>query len=132
MPFFFDSIKDAGVAAATAARTQSGSATLEIPVPVFGCNASNCRAVPMDLAADAAVSLTLYGTGIRNRSSLASVTVTISGVSVPVSYAGAQSDLAGTDQVRVALPLSLRGSGETNVVLAVDGQTANTVTVNVR
>jgi uncharacterized protein (TIGR03437 family) len=114
-----------GVAAATAQR-------LGIPVPVFECSASSCRAIPLDLATDAPLYLTLYGTGIRNRSLLAKVTVTVNGVRVPVSYAGPQSDMAGTDQVTVALPLSLQASGETSIVLSVDGQTANTVTVNVR
>jgi hypothetical protein len=31
----------------------------------------------------------------------------------------------------VLLPLTLRGSGEANVILTVDGQTANVVTINV-
>jgi uncharacterized protein (TIGR03437 family) len=114
-----------GVAAATA--TLRG-----IPVPVFACDSANCHAMPLDLAADSSLTLNLYGTGIRNRSSLANVTVTIDGQSVEVSYAGPQSDLAGVDQVRVPLPFSLQESGESNVVLKVDGQTANTVTVNVR
>ena len=76
--------------------------------------------------------LTLYGTGIRNRSSLANVTVTIHGTNVPVLYAGLQPDFPGLDQVNVALTLNLRGSGESNVVLTVDGQTSNTVTVNIK
>jgi uncharacterized protein (TIGR03437 family) len=38
----------------------------------------------------------------------------------------------GLDQVNAALVLSLRGSGESKVVLSVDGQTANTVTINVQ
>ena len=74
----------------------------------------------------------MYGTGIRNRSSLSNVTVTINGVNVPVLYAGPQPEFTGLDHVNVALTLNLRGSGETNVVLVVDGQTASPVTVNVR
>jgi hypothetical protein len=34
--------------------------------------------------------------------------------------------------VNVALTLNLRGSGESNVVLTVDGQTSNAVTVNIQ
>ena len=60
------------------------------------------------------------------------MTVTINGVSVPVLYAGPQPEFAGLDQVNVALTLNLRGSGETTVVLVVDGQKSNSVTVNVR
>jgi uncharacterized protein (TIGR03437 family) len=67
-----------GVAAATAAS------------PVFQCGTSGCVAVPINLAADAPNYLTLYGTGIRNRSSLTNVQVTVNGVSVPVEYAGPQ------------------------------------------
>jgi uncharacterized protein (TIGR03437 family) len=121
-----------GVAAATAMRMNSVSSKVGIPVPVFDCSTSICRAIPLDLSPDRPLYLTLYGTGIRNRSSLANVTVTIGGVSVPVSYAGSQSDLGGTDKVIVTVPLGLQGSGETIMVLSVDGQTANTVTVNVR
>ena len=58
--------------------------------------------------------------------------VTINGKSVPVLYAGPQPDYEGLDQVNVALTLNLRGSGESNVVLTVDGQPSNTVTVNIK
>jgi uncharacterized protein (TIGR03437 family) len=121
-----------GVAAATAVRTQAGAKGLKEPVPVFACGAPGCVAIPVDLGIDTPVYLSLFGTGIRNRSSLSNVTVTINGVSVPVVYAGPQPEFAGLDQVNVELTLNLRGSGETNVVLVVDGQTANPVTVNVR
>jgi uncharacterized protein (TIGR03437 family) len=53
-------------------------------------------------------------------------------MSVPVLYAGSQPSYAGLDQVNVSLSLSLRGSGESNVVLTVDGQTSNTVTINIQ
>ena len=53
---------------------------------------------------------------------LANVKVTINDISVPILYAGPQPDFAGLDQVNVPLILSLRGSGESNVVLTVDGQ----------
>ena len=63
---------------------------------------------------------------------MAAETVTINDVSVPVLYAGPQPGFTGLDQVNVAMILSLRGSGESNVVLTVDGQMSNTVTINVR
>jgi uncharacterized protein (TIGR03437 family) len=121
-----------GVAAATAIRTQAGAKGLQAPVPVFTCGTSRCAAVPIDLGIDTPVYLSLFGTGIRNRSSLSNVTVTINGISVPVLYAGPQPEFPGLDQVNVALTLNLRGSGETNVVLMVDGQTSNPVTVNLK
>jgi uncharacterized protein (TIGR03437 family) len=77
------------------------------------------------------VYLSLYGTGIRNRSSLANVTVTINGTPVAALYAGPAPGFAGLDQINVPLPLSLRGSGEVNVSASVDSQVSNTVTINI-
>jgi len=81
---------------------------------------------------DTPVYVSFFGTGIRNRSSLANVSVTINGIGVPVSYAGPAPGYTGLDQVNAALVLSLRGSGESNVVLTVDGLASNTVTINVQ
>jgi uncharacterized protein (TIGR03437 family) len=121
-----------GVAAATAIRTQAGNPQLQFPIPVFTCSGSTCTSVPIDVGLDTPVYLTLYGTGIRNRSSLSNVKATIHGIGVPVLYAGPQPSFTGLDQVNMALSLNLRGSGESNVVLTVDGQTSNTVTVNIQ
>jgi uncharacterized protein (TIGR03437 family) len=121
-----------GVAAATAIRTQAGNPQLQSPVTVFQCSGSNCTSVPIALGVDTPIYVTLYGSGIRNRSSLANVSVTIHGVSVPVLYAGPAPGFAGLDQVNVALTLDLRGAGESGVVLTVDGQTSNVVTINVQ
>lgn len=120
-----------GVAAATAIRVQASNVQLQSPVPVFRCGASGCVSIPIDLGVDTPVYVTLYGTGIRNRSSLSNVSVIINGISAPVQYAGPQPSFEGLDQVNLALPLNLRGSGEVNIVLTVDGQTANVVTINV-
>jgi uncharacterized protein (TIGR03437 family) len=121
-----------GVAAATAVRTQAGNPQIQGPVPVFQCTSSGCVAVPIDTGLDTPVYLSLFGTGIRNNSGLAGVKVTIHGISVPVIYAGPQLSFAGLDQVNVALTLNLRGSGLSDVVLTVDGQTSNTVTINIQ
>lgn len=121
-----------GVAAATAIRVQAGNPQLQSPVQVFSCSGSTCTSVPIDLGVDTPVYVTLYGTGIRNASSLSNVKVSINGNSVRVSYAGPQPSFAGLDQVNLALTLNLRGSGESNVILTVDGQTSNTVTLNIK
>jgi len=121
-----------GVAAATAIRTQVGNPSLQSPVTVFEAAGSGYVSVPIDVGADTPAYLTLYGTGIRNRSALSAVLVTIGGVSVPVLYAGSQPGFTGLDQVNVPLTLNLRGAGEANVVLKVDGNAANTVTINVK
>jgi uncharacterized protein (TIGR03437 family) len=122
-----------GVAAATAIQVQAGNPQLRGDLPVFQCTASQgCVSVPLTLGIDTPIYLTLYGTGIRARSALANVKVTIDGVPVQVFYAGPQGGFPGLDQINVLLPLNLRGAGESNVMVTVDGQTSNTVTVQVR
>ncbi|HXB73717.1 MAG TPA: hypothetical protein VNY05_36095 [Candidatus Acidoferrales bacterium] len=125
-----------GVAAAIAIAVQASNPQLQSPVPVFQCGSagggSGCAAVPIVLGVDTPVYVSFYGTGIRNASSLAKVQVTINGMSVPVLYAGPAPNYTGLDQVNAALVLGLRGSGETSVILTVDGQVSNVVTISVQ
>jgi hypothetical protein len=96
-----------------------------------GCRAGSCGPVPIDLGSVAdRVYLQLYGTGIRGRSSLAAVTARIGGVDAPVEYAGPVAGMSGLDQVNVRVPRALAGHGEVDIVLTVDGSTANAVRVN--
>jgi len=122
-----------GVAAAVAVWARSnGSQEWKY---VFQCNAGagSCTPAPLDAGtASEPLFLLLYGTGIRGRSSLQAVTATVGGVSVPVEYAGPVAGLIGLDQVNLPVPPWLAGKGEVNVVLTVDGKTANTVTVSFR
>jgi uncharacterized protein (TIGR03437 family) len=60
------------------------------------------------------------------------VSVTIGGVAVPVFYAGAQGTYPGLDQVNIVLPLQLRGKGEVDLILTVDGQAANPVRIAIQ
>jgi uncharacterized protein (TIGR03437 family) len=120
-----------GVAAATAVRVVA-LPNVQSPVPVFTCDPSGgCKTVPIALGVDTPVYISLYGTGIRGRSSLADVGVTIGSVSAPVLYAGPQGKYPGLDQVNIALPLSLRGAGVVDVTLTVSGQSSNTVQIAV-
>ena len=120
-----------GVAAANAIEVPAGSSQ-QSPVSVFQCTSSGCVSTPLQLSANGTVYLILYGTGIRNRSSLAKVTANIGGMNVPVLYAGPQPSFEGLDQVNLTLPLSLSGKGEVNIVLTVDEQTSNVVTANIQ
>jgi uncharacterized protein (TIGR03437 family) len=87
---------------------------------------------PIDLTApDEQMFLQLYGTGIRQRTTLANVTATIAGIKIDVLYAGPQGGYEGLDQINLALPRSLPG-GELDVVLKVDGVTANTIKILVK
>jgi uncharacterized protein (TIGR03437 family) len=71
----------------------------------------------------------LYGTGIRNRTSLSAVSATIGGVNARVEYAGAQGQFVGLDQVNLAVPPQVAGRGVVDVVLTVGSRTANPVQV---
>ncbi len=75
------------------------------------------------------VYLIIFGTGIRNRTSLGGVTCDIGGVGTTLEYAGAHGTYAGLDQLNILLPSTLAGKGEVNITLRVDGNAANTVTV---
>jgi len=121
-----------GVAAATAIEVPTAQPQQQIPVAVFNCGASGCTPVPINVSVSGTVYLSLYGTGIRNLSSLSNVQVSVNGVNVPVQFAGAQSSFPGLDQVNVSLPAALSGAGNANVVLTVDGQVSNSVIVSIQ
>jgi uncharacterized protein (TIGR03437 family) len=116
-----------GVSAAT---TQVG--TSQTVTPVYQCTSSACVAVPITLASGTSTYLTLYGTGIRGRSALANVTVTIGTTAIPAQYAGPTPNFTGLDQVNILLPDSLRGSGQVNLFVTVDGQASNAVTIDIQ
>lgn len=124
-------IPPSGVAAATAVRVNADNS--QSPVTVFQCGATadSCIAAPMDLTAGG-VYLTLYGTGVRKRSSLDNVKCTIGGVDTPVLFAGAQGAFPALDQINVQIPNGLRGRGSVAIVVTVDGQPSNSVTVDVK
>jgi uncharacterized protein (TIGR03437 family) len=119
-----------GIAAAVAVRVKSdGSQTVE---PVFSCGSADarCQPVAIDLGSEAdQLVLSLFGTGIRGRTGR--VTAQIGGETARVLYAGEQRQFFGLDQVNVLLPRTLLGRGEVEVRVIVDGQAANTVTVEV-
>ncbi len=117
-----------GVAAAVVV-TVHANATQSL-ASTFQCSATGCTAVPIDLGLDSdQVVLELFGTGIRGRNALSGVTCKIGSVTLPVAYAGPQTVFVGLDQINVPLPKSLRASGPQTVVLTVDGQTANSVSL---
>jgi uncharacterized protein (TIGR03437 family) len=120
-----------GVAAATAIASLNSNPASQTPVQVFQCDDSACTSVPIRLSSASTIYVSLYGTGIRNRRSLANVSVTVNGTKVPVLYAGAAVGYTGLDQVNIGLVPSLAGSSEVNVILTVDGQASNAVTINI-
>jgi uncharacterized protein (TIGR03437 family) len=119
-----------GVAAAIAVRVAADGT--QTPLSVFQC-ASTCVSTPLDLgsASDTLV-VELYGTGIQGASSIANVVAQANGIAIPVQYAGPQMQYPGLDQVNLIIPRSLAGAGEIPVIVTVDGQTANAVTINLK
>lgn len=81
--------------------------------------------MPIELGLDTPTYVALYGTGIRGGPP-GRVAVLIDGASVPVLYAGPQPEYDGLDQINIALPLTLRGAGEVDVVVEVGGVLSNT------
>ena len=119
-----------GLAAALALRIKADGQQAYEPAARFDDATKRFAAVPVDLSnADDRVFLLLFGTGWRNRSDLSNVVVTIGGQRIEATFAGAQGS-PGLDQINLRLPRTLAGRGEVDVVLQVDGQTANTVRVS--
>ena len=118
-----------GPAAATAVSVSGGN--VQTPVAVYQCELV-CSTVPIVLSANAQVIVSFFGTGIRGAGGASSVSCTIHGVSVPVQFAGPQPAFLGLDQINVALPLSLKGSGQSEVIVTAEGHASNTVLINIQ
>src|SRR5262249_48496942 len=92
--------------------TADGSQQFEL-VARFDPAQNKWVAIPIDLGpASDQVFLSLYGTGIRYRSSLQAVTATIGGENAPVYSADGQGAFVGLDQVNLLLPRTLAGRGD--------------------
>ncbi len=117
-----------GLASAVVLRIKANGEQRYEPVAVFDNGQGKMMPVAIDPGPQGdQVFLLFYGTGFRNNSGMNNVSAQLGGVSASVSFAGAQGGFAGLDQANVLLPRSLAGRGEVNLVLSVDGKTANTV-----
>ena len=119
-----------GVAAAQILRLSAdGTQTFE-PVAQYDASTSQFVALPINFGTSTdQLFLILYGTGFRNASSLANVSLLVGPTLVPVSFAGKQPAYAGLDQINAELPRSLAGAGQVTIAVTVDGIPANPVTV---
>lgn len=86
------------------------------------------RAIPAGTD-DTPVHLVLYGTGFSYTSKPENVEVMIGGVRTKVNYAGRQPDYLGLDQMNLVIPPALRGRGEVEIEIRIDGNAANKVKV---
>jgi uncharacterized protein (TIGR03437 family) len=134
-PGFFTANQDgAGVVSADVIRVNSTTQAQTLTF-TFQCGSTprSCTPLPIDLSGPDSFYLLLFGTGIRNRTSLSAVTATVGGVSVPVLFAGPQSEYPGLDQINIGpLPKSFIGKGEAEISVKVDGLGTNKVSVAFR
>ncbi|MCI0391253.1 MAG: hypothetical protein MOB07_21135 [Acidobacteria bacterium] len=121
-----------GVAAGLALRIGSNNAQENFPIARIESGQNGFVPVPIDLGSlTDQTFLVLFGVGIRFRSALSNVTATIGGVNAQVQFAGEQGGFVGLDQINILIPRTLVGRGEVDVVLTVDGKTANMLRVNI-
>lgn len=119
-----------GLAVGTLLRVKANGTQSYEPLVRFDSAQGKTVAVPIEFGAETdQLFLLLFGTGMRLRSSLSAVTSQIGGVNTEVLFVGEQGGFSGLDQVNLRLPSSLKGRGEVDVVLTIDGQAANTVKV---
>ena len=121
------------IATAVALRVKENGTLSYEPVALFDAAQGRFVPVPIDLGpATDQLFLILYGTGIRFRSTLSAVTATIGGEVSEVLYAGPAEGFVGLDQCNLRIPRTLAGRGAVTVNLAVDGKTANSVTIQIK
>lgn len=124
-----------GVISATAYHTVIPT-TLAVPLPVYQCIdvPGTCVSVPLLLGVDVPVFVTANATGLRGRSSDSALHLTIGGQDVPIQAVNPQDDNgpnAGIDQIFFPVSLNLRGAGEVDMLVTVDGTTSNTARINI-
>jgi uncharacterized protein (TIGR03437 family) len=102
---------------------------------VFQCGdaAGSCKPVPIDLGSPGdQVVLTVFGTGIRGRSSLQSIQASIAGPPLEVLFAGPQGEFVGLDQVNLLLPAVPFVRDVQELRLVIDGRWANPVLIQLK
>jgi len=121
-----------GPPAGSALRVKADGTQVPEPITRFDVGQNRHVLTPLDLGtSNEQVFLVLFGTGFRRVSAPSAVSAKIEGVEVAVSYAGAQGEFVGLDQLNLLVPRSLIGYGELDIILTVDGKTANTVKINI-
>ncbi len=121
-----------GVAAGTALRIRGSAYYFEV-MARYEVETSQWVTLPIEPGPTAdRVFIAFYGTGVRGRASLSEVTATLGGEPVSVSYAGAQGDFYGVDQINIEVPRELMGRGEIDFVLRINGKESNAVKVSLK
>ena len=97
--------------------------------PPSECTANGCRTVPIPLSPGISTTAQFFGTGFRFAGPAANIRAWIGAVPVRVLSHG-PTDTPGTDQLRIAIPFELAGTGEADLIFAVNGAISNVVRVN--
>lgn len=97
--------------------------------PAWECSNGACRTAAIPLSDRARTTVRLEGTGFRHAGPDAAIRVTVDDVPVPVLSFGPLPGL-GRDQLIIQLPDELRGRGETDLVMTVNGGLSNVVRIN--
>ncbi len=127
-PGFFSSSADARGAADGTVTQRPASGGPATTFAASRCDKGACRAIPIPLSEGVVTTLRLAASGLRNAARDARVEVVVAGKPVPVLGFGPADDL-GRDQVTIQLPLDLRGAGETDVSMTVNGALSNVVRI---
>ena len=122
-----------GYPAGFALRVRNNGAQVYEPLAQYNSTLNRHTPIALDVSnATEQVYLILYGTGLRNRTSLASVTALIGGVPAQVLYAGPQGDFLGLDQINLRVPSALAERGEVDVTVMAEGRVTNTLRVLIK
>jgi len=122
-----------GVPAAVLLRVKADGTQSYEAISQYDTAQSRFVATPIDLGSSTdQLFLVAFGTGFRNRTSLSTVSATIGGTSASVNFAGAQGNLIGVDQANIIIPRSLAGRGAVDLILTADGNSSNTVSINIK
>ncbi len=131
--FFTADASGEGTPTGLVLRSRQGGGQAFEPLIVFDQALNRFVSRPIDLGPETdRVFLILFGTGFTRRSALTAASVTVGGVSAPVTFAGAQGSLVGVDQLNCELPRALKGRGELPLTCRIDGREANRLRVVVQ
>lgn len=121
-----------GIPAANLFRLHADGSSVTEPIAFFDPAQGKIVPKPIDAGEEGdRIFLILFATAVKGRSDLAAVEATIGGLPAEVSYAGAQGSFFGLDQINIEIPRSLAGQGLVDVLLTVDGATANIVQISI-
>jgi uncharacterized protein (TIGR03437 family) len=122
-----------GIPAGVLVRVKADGTQVYESVAQFDANAGRFLPVTIDLGPEGEqVYLVIFGTGWRQPSVAENTLVYIGGVKAAVQYTGAQGSFDGLDQMNILIPRELVGKGKAEILVTVDGKTANPVEISIK